>query len=225
MTRSSQQPAPSRRVSLLPWPIVMLLVLCILPELVLQWAAPRPAGTLDLRRVAYLLGAFQPGLVSGFGPVFPGQSLSMFVTYGLLHTGLTHLLINMAGLIWLGRLVLERRSSETFLTFYLLATIGAAEFYALTSLGGGMMVGASGALFGLLGVFMIDTGLLADSENPSHLLPRVTRVFLVTLGLVLADLGGSSLLGSPVAWQAHAGGFLTGAISALIFPAHSLPRG
>lgn len=219
MTRSSApRHASQKRLSLLPWPILVLLLFCILPEVIFQLVGPSPAGTIDFRSMAYLLGAFQPGLLSDHGPLFPGQSLSMFVTYGFLHTGPSHLIINMIGLVWLGRLMLTQRSSETFFTFYLLATIGAAEVFALINSASGTMVGASGALFGLLGVYLVDTGLLSDSNASPHLLPRVVQVFLVTLGLILADLGSSKLLGSPVAWQAHAGGFLTGALCAMIFP-------
>lgn len=219
MTQSSSHFPQSQ--SLLPWPVALLLMLCILPEMLFQLADHGQQNETRLRSLAYLLGAFQPGFLSNYGPLFPGQPLSMFITYGALHTGLGHLTINMVGLIMLGRLTLAHRKSETFLTFYLLSTIGAAEAFAIIGPDAGTMVGASGAIFGLLGVYLIDSGLLQGAA-PSPGLPRqIARVLLATLVLILSDLGSSILLGSVVAWQAHAGGFLTGAVIAVISPPHS----
>jgi membrane associated rhomboid family serine protease len=196
-------------------------MLCVWPELLLQLADHDQGSLSNLRRLAYALGAFQPDLIANYGPLFSGQSLSMFVTYGLLHTGLSHLIINMTGLIILGRLTLEHRTSETFLTFYLLSAFGAAEMFALVGPANDTMVGASGAIFGLFGVYLIDNDLFSGVRRPLHIAPQIARVLLVTLGLILADVSSSFLLGSPVAWQAHAGGFITGAIIALIFPPYN----
>ena len=168
-----------------------------------------------------LSGAFHPDILSTHGPLFAGQSLSMFLTYGILHTGLSHLVINMIGLVWLGRLTLEHRTAETFLIFYMLSTIGAAEMFALFGPTNSTMAGASGALFGLLGIYLVDSGLLLGALPSDRLGPQIARVVLVMGVLILGDLGSRLMLGSPVAWQAHAGGFLTGALSALIAP----PRG
>ncbi|WP_168199337.1 rhomboid family intramembrane serine protease [Pseudorhodobacter turbinis] len=194
----------------------MLLVINILPELVLQLADRGIIATPWLRTAVYALGAFQPDLMIKHGAFFFGQSLTMFFTYGVLHTGMTHLVINMIGLAWLGRWVLQYRSSETFLTFYLLATVGAAEAFALIGPGAGMMVGASGALFGLMGLYLADSGLLTPRTDAWHSL--MGRIIGATAALILSDIASSALLGNPVAWQAHAGGFLTGAALGLIYP-------
>jgi membrane associated rhomboid family serine protease len=205
--------------------VLLLVGVCVLPELVLLWAAvAEPQTVFVLRRAFFALGAFQPDLLSGRGPIFAGQSISMFVTYGILHTGLPHLILNMTGLVWLGRLTLARRSSETFLTFYLLSTIGAAEVFVLFSPPDATMVGASGALFGLLGIYLVDNTLLPESAGVQRLGAQVIRILLITLGLILADVLSSMVLGSSVAWQAHAGGFVVGAIVALIAPPRQ-PKG
>jgi len=193
---------------LMPMPIYVLLVINVLPELVLQ--------------------LMQPTAVAELGQVFPGQWATMFFTYGVLHTGLGHLAVNMLGLWVLGRLVLETRTTETFFTFYLMATLGAAEMFALIGPEGQSTVGASGALFGLLGVYLVDTGLIAPSGArgtgaPGSLLPQVSRVLAVTLVLIIADLAGRAVLGTAVAWQAHTGGFLTGALMALASPPRYRP--
>ena len=206
----------------LPWPLLPLLIVSSAPELILQLSDHGIIGPVYLRPIAYALGAFNSGLVTNHGPVFPGQSLLMFVTYAFLHTGLSHLIINMIGLVWLARQVLTFRTPETFLTLYLLSAVGAAEIFALTGPAHGVMVGASGALFGLLGVFMVDSGLLASrGAASSRMVSQIVRVLLTTIVLILFDLGSRSILGTPIAWQAHAGGFLTGALIALFIPPRS----
>jgi rhomboid protease GluP len=218
---TAPSPSPRKGIRFLQWPVMLLLTLCVVPELVLQASDMGLGGIQGLRALAYGLGAFQIDLLSGPGPYFAVHSLTMFLTYGFLHTGLSHLIINMIGLVWLGGLVLENRTSETFLTFYLLATVGAAEAFALIGTAGGTMVGASGALFGLLGVYLVDSGLLMGSLPKDRLAPRIARVFAVAVILALSDIASRFLLGSTVAWQAHAGGFVTGGLLALIAP----PRG
>jgi membrane associated rhomboid family serine protease len=202
----------------LPLVLMVLVLANVLPELILQlsdrgWLWP------GLRRWAFTMGAFQPDLLEGPGPRFAFQPLSMFLTYGFLHTGLTHLMINMFGLIWLGRLILSYRTSESFVLFYLMATIGAAEVFALIGPGTGSTVGASGALFGLVGVYAIDAGFLASAKpSKEERSVQFFRLSLATVLLALSDLASQALLGSLAAWQAHAGGFLTGAVMALLSP-------
>jgi membrane associated rhomboid family serine protease len=208
---------PSHR-SRLPWPVAVVLALCILPELILQLADLGVIGPPYLRSLAYRYGAFQPDIFSTHGPLFPMQTLSMFFTYGFLHTGLLHLGVNMIGLAMLGQMVLTQRTSETFLTLYILATIGAAESFALFATGGGTVVGASGAIFGLLGVYVVDNGLLFHSAANHRFWPKLSRVLLMTLLVILSDIGGRLLLGISTAWEAHAGGFLTGALFAVVAP-------
>lgn len=206
------RPSPPAMPPLTPWPVVILLALNILPELILQLADAGLLGPPWLRHAAYALGAFDPGLVAREAAIFPGQSLTMFFSYGVLHTGAMHLAINMIALLWLGRLVLLHRTGETFLTFYLIASIAAAQVFALLGSPGATMVGASGSLFGLMGLYAVDSGLL--SRRPG----LIGRIFGATLLLIMADLAGNLLLGTAVAWQAHAGGFLTGAALAMIYP-------
>lgn len=213
-TPQSSYPAPPAK---LPWPVGLILALCLMPELILQLADHGIIGPPYLRGLAYRLGAFQPDLVSTYGQAYPFQTLAMFITYGFLHTGLFHLTVNMIGLVWLGRMVLEQRSPETFLTFYLLTTIGAAEVFVLLGTNG-MVVGASGALFGLLGVYTVDNGLLFHDAANHRVWPKISRILLMTLGVILSDLAGRVLFGMSVAWEAHAGGFLVGALLAMAAP-------
>lgn len=221
------KPLAARPATGLPLVLVVLLVANILPELILQLADYGMIPFAGLRAWCFAYGSFQPDLLSGPGPLFNIQPVTMFLTYGFLHTGLSHLVINMLGLVWLGRLILSYRTPETFLMFYLMSMIGAAELFSLIGgLPGGATVGASGALFGLFGVYAIDVGFFASSNPPEEEAGlQFFRLSLATVVLALSDMGSQTLMGSPTAWQAHAGGFLTGAIMALLLPPrYRMPR-
>lgn len=215
-------PAPLPRADGGHWVLVLLLALTLLPELILQLADAGLLGPRFLRPLTYMLGSFQPDLHAGQGPFFPFQTLTMFFTYGFLHTGPLHLAINAVGLWWLGRWILVKRRPGTFVLLYLMSMIGAAEVFALLGPAGGTMVGASGALFGLFGVYAADAGFFTPQSLEGKPAPLpVGRLVTATLALVVLDVLSQVILDSPVAWQAHAGGFLTGAVLALITP----PRG
>lgn len=220
-------PPPLRRAILppvLPTVLIVLLVANIVPELILQLTDRGVAGPVWLRALVYRLATFQRDLVNSDAVVFPGQTLLMFFTYGFVHTGLWHLLVNMLGLVWLGRLILAYRTTGTFVIFYLMAMVGAAEVFALIGPPQGAIAGASGALFGLLGVYVVDNGLLADRRAATPPWQQIMHVMLAALVLALTDMLGQSIMGSPVAWQAHMGGFVTGALIALAVPPRLRPR-
>ncbi len=209
---------PSSLHPVFPGVLILLTVANILPELILQMADRGMMGPPYLRPLVYRLAAFQPDLTSGIGPIFPGQTLLMFFTYSFVHTGILHLAVNMIGLVWLGRVILSYRTTGTFVIFYLMSMVGAAELFALIGPAHGAVAGASGALFGLLGVYVVDSGLLAARSVTPQLLPQTLRLMLATLFLALSDVLSQPLMGSAVAWQAHSGGFLTGAFAALLAP-------
>ena len=211
----SPSPAPLRALTA---PVWVLLVLCILPELVFQlndlgllW----PAG---LREVAFSAGSFQSDLVSGGRSLFAGQPFTMFLTYMFLHTGLSHLVVNMAGLIWLWRLVAESRPAGDAALFFVMSSIGAAMAFDILGGPHTAMVGASGALFGLLGVYGVDSRLFWTDPRHTGLAQRLSRLVVIAGILIASDLVSRVATGTNVAWQAHTGGFLTGAFAAMIWP-------
>lgn len=198
--------------------LAWLIALNLLPEAILQMSDQGIIGPPCLRALAYHLGAFQPDLLTASGPLYPGHSLVMFFTYGFLHTGLPHLAVNMLTLVWLGRIILSYRTSETFLIVYLMSMVGAAEVFALIGPAGGDVVGASGALFGLLGLYAVDNKVLIPDGSKNRPIVQIAWLILATAALGVTDLVSQILLGAPVAWQAHAGGFVAGALVAFVSP-------
>lgn len=188
-----------------------LIALCSAIEFALVLSDQGVLGQARLRRLAYDYAGFWPGLLGSWQPNYPAQPWAMFLTYGFVHAGPAHLAVNMVTLWSLGRAVLERIGVRGFAALYLVTVFGGAASFALLAPGLRPMVGASGALFGLIG------GLLAwayvDRFTYDEGLWPVARavLFLVALNLVLWWA-----MRGQLAWETHLGGFVTGWVAALL---------
>lgn len=141
-------------------------------------------------------------------------------SYMFLHSGVFHILLNMLSLWFIGSELEQRWGRGFFLFYYFSSGAGAALFYCLgvaiyTVISGNQVplripvVGASGAIFGLLLAY----GLLFG-ERTLHfmmLFPMKAKVFIVILaGVEIVSLLDSGVAGGEVANLAHIGGFLAG---------------
>jgi len=176
------------------------------------------------------LGRLPPGYTVPLGPelgcVIEARSgwytplSSMF-----LHGGWFHLIGNMWFLWLFGNNVEDSMGHLRYLGFYLLSGVAAAAAQTFVNPTSAIpMVGASGAISGVMGAYVV-------------LYPRVRVHMLVVLGFfitriavpaflmlgywfLLQILGGLPTLGDEkggVAFWAHAGGFIAGAILILVF--------
>jgi len=128
-----------------------------------------------------------------------------------MHAGFLHLFVNMFSMLFVGNLVERIIGKRRFLSLYLLSGLFAGMFFVLISLffpsENVYAVGASGAIFGLIGLLMVLTPNL-----PVYMMfipipikmKYAAPAMLIILWLV-------SILGNvPVANTAHLGGFLFG---------------
>lgn len=191
--------------------LIGLIAVCTGIELVLILSDQGLIADGRLRQTAYDFGGFWPGLLGNWRPNFPAQPWTMFLTYGFLHGGPAHLIVNMITLWSLGRLVLARVGPRGFTLLYAAALLGGAGGFALLAPGLRPMVGASGALFGLIGGILAWT--YVDRFTFQEGLWPVLRavLFLIALNLVLWWA-----MHGQLAWETHLGGFLTGWIAALL---------
>jgi len=152
--------------------------------------------------------ALWPGGIPG-GPAFEPWQL---VTYGFLHGGLTHLFFNMLALYMFGPDIERLFGTRFFVLYYFGCVVSAAILHlAVTGWIGAAptpMVGASGAMFGLLLAF----GWFFPQRRIMLLFPPIplpARVFVAAYGALELVLGvtGSA---SGVAHFAHLGGMLGG---------------
>jgi len=94
--------------------------------------------------------------------IFQGDYLWTFLTSMFMHGGFFHLFVNMLSLFFIGSLVEKIIGLKRYLGFYLISGLLAGLIFVLTSLVfqsdfNTYAVGASGALFGLIGLLMILT--------------------------------------------------------------------
>jgi membrane associated rhomboid family serine protease len=207
---------PAKPPVVIGWGLFVLVVICTSIEIVLQMGDLGVFGIARFRNLVYDYGGFWPGLLEDWRPNYALQPAAMFLTYGFLHAGLVHLLVNMIALFSLGIPVLERIGTLRGTGLYLGALIGGALGFALLSESYRPMVGASGALFGLAGALLAweFRDRVALSEKPWPVVRAATLLAMMNVVLYFA-------MGGLLAWEAHLGGFIAGWLLALIL---DIPR-
>ncbi len=189
----------------LPGVISTILVIIIGIEGVLLAADLGVFGSPIWRLVAFQFGAFWPGLLGEWQPHFRGQPVTMFITYTFLHGGVGHLLGNAVSLWSFGPVICHRTGQRGFVVIFILTSLGGAICYAALSAENTPMVGASGAIFGLAGVWLRwqwreRSGKIRDN------LPIIAIIgLLIGLNVALYVWYDGAL-----AWQTHLGGYMVG---------------
>lgn len=192
-----------------------------------HWAAKIPVFALLIPMVAaWIMMVFQGGMARwgvSSTSIGNGHYENLFL-HMFAHGGLLHLLMNASALHALGGPLVMRmgafpRSWFGFFGVYFFAGLAGAAGYLLVHPAGEVpMVGASGAICGLLGVVSRMTFV------PGELLPISSTEFRQrawlfvkeNLLLILLFTVPVLLLGKQggVAWEAHVGGFLVGLVLA-----------
>lgn len=144
---------------------------------------------------------------ANYGPLTKAGDGWRLLTSTFLHGGLMHLFANMYGLLFVGIFLEPRLGTVKYLTAYLLtgilASVASIWWYDAT-----ISVGASGAIFGLYGVFI---AFLLKNVFP----PDFAKTFLISssifvgFNLLVGLTGGSDN-------AAHVGGLLSGFVLGLI---------
>ncbi len=163
------------------------------------------AGQTNVTIMAYL-GLAPKFFVSNF-------AIWQLVTYMFLHGGIWHLLFNMLFLYMFGVELEEQWGTKEFLKYYFLCGIGAGFFHLLLSLGDPTpVVGASGAIYGLIAAF----GLLFPNRVLTLLLFFVLPIQILVKYFVLIFFVGMTLYyilfekQGVVSHFAHLGGMVVG---------------
>ncbi|MDE9451641.1 rhomboid family intramembrane serine protease [Aliiroseovarius sp. Z3] len=186
-----------------------LIALNVTIEAVLFAADLGLVGTRQWRPLIYQNAAFWAGLLHNWRPNYTAQPWTMFITYAFLHGGIMHLLGNMLTLWLIGRMAIVRAGPKGFVLIYVLSAIGGALMFGALTLSARPMVGASGALFGLVGAILYwrwsDRRRLGLDQWPV----LKTALILGVLNLLLW-----LLMGGLLAWETHLGGFIAGWLGA-----------
>lgn len=207
------------------FPIVTTLLIVVnVAVFVHQIALPASASEAFIKTYAFVPRRFQlalEGRHSNLAQVFMPLFTSMF-----LHGGFLHILGNMWFLWIFGANVEDRMGSAMYLFFYVVCGLGSGIAQLLFSWGSKIpSLGASGAISGVLGAYIV----FFPASRILTLIPlfiiwftaRIPAVVFIGLWFIAQFLSGVGSLGAHsvadsggVAWWAHIGGFLMGALLA-----------
>jgi membrane associated rhomboid family serine protease len=171
-------------------------------------------------------------IVRGFTDIFAltpamafGGAWWQFFTYMFLHGGPTHLFLNMFFLFIFGDVMEHALGDTRYITLYVVSGLGSALIYiALMGATSVPMLGASGAVFGILAAygFMFPRNKIWVPIPFIIPLPAFTVVILLAiLEFVLGFLG----LEPGIANFGHFGGIVTGLLLTYYWKRTSRPRG
>jgi membrane associated rhomboid family serine protease len=216
-----------------PGVVLMVVGLCC-AVYALRWLLPADEDAWLTAALAFI----PMRLVSGVAAQLPGgdtATVTSFLTHLFVHGDSTHLIVNMAWLLAFGSPVARRTDAMRFLGFFVLCGIAGALFYVLVN---GrvltLVVGASGAISGLMGgamrFFFRGFGAGQATGMPMHwaaLLSlsetvRDRRILLAICGWTVLNIllawGAAGLTDAAgIAWEAHVGGFYAGLLTYGLF--------
>ncbi|HUF48191.1 MAG TPA: rhomboid family intramembrane serine protease [Vicinamibacterales bacterium] len=219
-------------------PVVTILLIgaCVVTWVVVQGAGLDPALATSVCNLGLIPGELTLRLPPGAGFQMtdtlvcltdPGRQVPNVFTSMFLHGSWMHLIGNMWFLWLFGNNIEDSMSRVSFVVFYLASGVAAAALQVVTDPASVVpMVGASGAISGVMGAYLV-------------LFPRVRVFTIVPLGfyittmalpawamliywMVIQLLGGFSSIvaggqGGGVAFWAHVGGFLAGVVLVKVF--------
>jgi rhomboid protease GluP len=134
-----------------------------------------------------------PGTAGALEKIFS----SMFI-----HANIIHIAFNLIALVYLGGYAERSVGSLRYILIYFVSGVAGTLFYGalasyLTGTGGGVLIGASGAIAGVFGI-------AAATGNRN-------AYYWLIMQIVFAVIGSFSRI-APIAFTAHVGGFIAGVL-------------
>lgn len=147
-----------------------------------------------------------------FAPIFAPFEPWRMLTAGFVHdwNGPFHILLNSYAIWIFGRQLEPMLGPLRFLLLYLTSIVGGSVAVLWLSEPGIPVVGASGALFGLMGAYFIVQRSLGG--NPTQIFVLIAINF--SMGFFV----------SGISWQGHLGGLVTGLAMALVWAKNRNPK-
>ena len=171
----------------------ILVGICVAVYLVQLAKGDRFTDRLDLIGQAYvpILGSFQ-GVAQG--------QLYRLLTAMFLHASPIHIIFNMMSLWWIGGPLEAALGRARYLALYFVSGLAGSALTYLIAAPNQPSLGASGAIFGLLGA----TGILLRRLN--YDLRPLIAILVINLIFTFSP-------GMNIAWEAHIGGLVAGVIT------------
>lgn len=158
----------------------------------------------------------QMGVCGDIGSGWMGAVSSMFM-----HGGWMHILGNMWFLWVFGDNVEDSMGSVRFAIFYVLCGLAAAAAQALSDPGSTTpMVGASGAIGGVMGAYIVLYPRVKVHMFVMIFVVRIPAIAMLGYWFAMQVFSGITSIGATgggVAFWAHIGGFIAGALLVMVF--------
>ncbi|WP_442583509.1 rhomboid family intramembrane serine protease [Mesorhizobium sp. ASY16-5R] len=218
-TPALPQNPPREPVFNIPGIVLLLVALCAAVHIIRVYLL-----TIDQDTALLLRTAFIPVRYSGIFEIDIYVFTAPF-TYTFLHGGWLHLGINMIWLAVFGSPLANRIGVARFVLFWAVTGVAAAALHwAIHPLAQGPLIGASGAISGMMGAaarfaFRIERrGGRAAFGGPALPVALVLRsrtvvtflAFWMIINLATGFYGFGPGADAAIAWEAHIGGFVAG---------------
>ena len=203
-----------------------LLVIAIAVALVLLHAAFEFAAPIEQLAITYdyALAPQRFWASAGSPDVYPDMAAGLItlLSTGLLHADWLHVIVNAMMLLALGTPVAralgqDLRGSAAWMLLLVVSTVGGSALYlVLANVDSAYAIGASGGVSGLFGAaFLLDPN---GGKQKLWSRPFLGMTVAFALANALLALAGPLLVGSQISWEAHAGGYIAGALMLALLP-------
>lgn len=148
-----------------------------------------------------------------------------YLTYAFLHADIFHLGGNMVFLWVFGDNVEDALGHLRFLVFYLLCAVAGAAFHGLLAPESQVpLIGASGAIAGVVAAYLIlhprvKIWILAFGRIPLRIPAWITLALWILFQFVMFAAGGDE----QISWSCHIGGILAGAVLVFLMRQRDVP--
>jgi membrane associated rhomboid family serine protease len=180
---------------------------------------PRPMqAILLINAVIYLLSWANEGYLLWYGAFFPSRAheLWRFLSYAFVHLNFMHILFNMLMFWMFATEVCQTLGERNFTALYLISAVFAGVFslffYTLGIMGPHPIIGASGALFGVMAAYAFlfpERTILMFFIIPMKI--RYAIWIFIAIDLFMANSGDG------IAHYTHLGGILAGYLFMLVW--------
>ncbi len=190
----------------------------------LKWAARRPSFPLVTWIIIvlcvvifiaqFLTDRFAPSFsISNqfaYAPFLTKTQPWRMLTAVFVHSGLLHILFNMYSLYVMGMVLEPMLGKARFTALFLIGGFAGSVGVAVMATPGTAVVGASGAIFAMMGAFIVIMRKMGIN-NPQFLI-------IVAINLVWG------FFWSGIAWEAHVGGLVIGLALGAVYSAYRFPK-
>jgi len=179
--------------------------------------SPVVRNLIMINAILFIASSVLPGLrleerLSLWNVKTDGFQPYQLFTYMFMHGGFIHILFNMMALAFMGPILEQVWGANRFLAFYVITGIGAGIFNIIIDLffgvgTFGLMMGASGAVYGVLTAF----GILFPNMEIMLLIPPIpikAKYMVMILGGIALFSGFNASPGDNTAHFAHLGGIV-----------------